>query len=164
MGILLAGLAIALVGGWIAVWARQLATQGPDAQAAAGMYAAGDMFMGVAVFGVLALAPLGLGLYWMRPVARFWSELARLAVLYAFTGPLAFVVGKWFLGPRAVWSLLVVARVATMPLSALAFLVCALFAPVAHQRRQLLWVTLAESALFAGFVLVHLVLPHMAGR
>jgi hypothetical protein len=87
--------------------------------------------------------------------------LAWLAGIYAITGPVALVVGKWFWEPRNLWSLLVIARVATMPLSALAILVCALFAPAVRQRWHLFWITVLESALFVGFVLVHFVLPRI---
>jgi len=60
---------------WIAVAIRQHFTSGPDALASSGMYAFGDLVIGLAVFSVAALVPVALGLYWLRPVAGFWSVL-----------------------------------------------------------------------------------------
>src|SRR4051812_47540036 len=88
-GVVVLGLVLAFVAAWVAVDLRQRATQGPDAQASAGMYAFGDLVLGVGVFGVLALIPAALALVWLRPVARFWSALVAGALLFALIGVLA---------------------------------------------------------------------------
>ena len=80
LGVVFSGWAAAFAVAWIAVAIRKAATQGPAAQASSGMYAAGDAMLGVMVFGVLALIPLALALYWLRPVAQFWSTFTTAAL------------------------------------------------------------------------------------
>ena len=48
-----------------AVYVNQLFTQDAATQASAGMYAFGDFILFVGVFGVLALIPTGLALYFL---------------------------------------------------------------------------------------------------
>jgi hypothetical protein len=57
----LVGYSGALLAACLALYIRQLNTQGPDAQASAGMYAFGDGLLFGAVFGFGALFPTGLG-------------------------------------------------------------------------------------------------------
>jgi len=52
-----------LAGG--AVYVYQLFTQSPAAQASAGMYAFGDLLLFIVLFGVLALLPTGVALYFL---------------------------------------------------------------------------------------------------
>jgi hypothetical protein len=47
------------------VYIWQLSTQDAAAQASAGMYAGGDLLLFIGVFGVLALFPTGLALYFL---------------------------------------------------------------------------------------------------
>ena len=47
------------------VYIWQLNTQGASAQASAGMYAGGDVLLFVALFGLLALFPTGLAVYFV---------------------------------------------------------------------------------------------------
>ena len=157
------GLVVAFGAGWLAVGLRQLATDGPDARAASGMYAAGDMMFGIAVFGLLALVPLAVGLFWLRPVTRFWSILTGCALGYALTGLPAMIVVHGFQQLFGAMSFFAVARVGMMPFGALALFLCALFAPVARQRWLLLAAAGADAVLFAGFVVVHFVFPRVAG-
>lgn len=49
----------------VAVYVSQLSTQGPAAQASAGMYAFGDLLLFVGIFGILAIFPTGLALYFL---------------------------------------------------------------------------------------------------
>ena len=56
-------LACILAGG--AVYIYQFSTQNAAAQASAGMYAFGDLLLFVGIFGVLALFPTGLTLYFL---------------------------------------------------------------------------------------------------
>lgn len=127
------------------------------------MYGFGDLLLGVAVFGVLALAPVGLALYWLRPVARFWSVLQWGAIIFALTGFLAVAVNHWATTALGGWLFLANARFGLMPLSALALLICALFAPQARQRWLLLAAAITDGALFAGVLLVKVVLPGLGG-
>jgi len=164
IGAVALGLVVAFAVAWIAVEVRQRTTQGPDAQASAGMYAFGDLLLGVAVFGVIALLPLALGLYWLRPVARFWSALVGGALLFAMTGILALAAGLIAGGSTSSWLLLAHVRFGLMPLSALALLACALFAPQPRQRWLLLVSAMSDGIIFVGVVLVKFVLPHFTGN
>ena len=161
-GIVAGGFAAALVVAWVAVDIRQRLTQGPEAQASAGMYAFGDLMMGVAVFGLLSLLPLALGLYWLRSHAPFWSAFARGAVLFALTGPLALVVSGWLSQSAGNWVFLAHARIGLMPLTTLALLTCGLVAPQPKPRWILIGAALLEGGIFAGVVLVHFVLPGLS--
>jgi hypothetical protein len=158
-GIVVGGFAAAFAVAWVAVEIRQRLTQGPEAQASAGMYAFGDLVLGVFVFGVLALVPLGLALYWLRPVAHFWTNLTRGAVLFALTGPLALIVSGWLRQSAGNWAIASDARFGLMPLTALAMSVCGLFAPQPKLRWVLIGAALVEGSLFAAVVLVKFVLP-----
>jgi hypothetical protein len=64
-GLVLGGYVAAcfFAGGFVYVY--QLFTQDASAQASAGMYAFGDLFLFVGVFGVLALIPTGLATYFL---------------------------------------------------------------------------------------------------
>jgi hypothetical protein len=162
-GIVVLGLVIAFAAACLAIYLRQRLTQGPDARGSGGMYAAGDMFLGIAVFGLLALAPLALGFYWLRSSPRFWSLLTCSAIIFALTGPIALAAGKWSVPPNDTWGLIEFGRIGLMPFTALALLACALFAPVTRHRWLLLATSVADGALFAGVVLVHLILPRLRG-
>jgi hypothetical protein len=62
-----------VIGGYVAacliasavVYVWQLYTQDASAQASAGMYAGGDLLLFIGVFGVLALIPTGLAVYFL---------------------------------------------------------------------------------------------------
>ena len=154
IGIVLAGLAIALVGALVAMGIRQQLNADPSQ----GMQAFGDLLLGMVVFTVLALLPLGLGLFWLRPVTRFWTILASVAAGYALTGPPALLVSGLLRLSLGNWALLGDIRIGTMPLSALALATCALFAPAMRLRVILLGAAIFDGALFAGVVLFKVVL------
>ena len=162
-GIFFLGLIVAFVSAWVAVDLRQRAMRGTPDYATGAMYAFGDLLFGVAVFGVVALVPLGLALYWLRPVARFWSALLSGALTFAVTGPVAVAMNHWSQGLMGGWDLLANARFGIMPLSALALLTCAAFAPQSRQRWSLLAAGLTDGALFAGVVVVKF-LPALAAN
>jgi len=69
-----------VIGGYVAacliasavVYVWQLSTQNASAQASAGMYAGGDLLLFIGVFGVFALIPTGLAVYFL-----FGKFLAR---------------------------------------------------------------------------------------
>ena len=158
-GIVLGGFTAAFAVSWAAVAIRQRLTQGPEAQASSGMYAFGDLALGFIMFGGLALVPLGLGLFWLRPVARFWSTATWVALAYACTSPVALVVSGWLRAPAGSWALLADARIGVMPLGALALATGGLFAPQPRSRWILIGAALMDGGFFAAIVFVKFVLP-----
>jgi len=159
VGIVVGGFALALVAavGAVAVW--QKFTQGPDSQASSGMYAFGDLLLGLGIFGLIAIVPFALGLYWLRPHAPFWRLLAGIAVMIALTGPLALAVNGALRESAGHWALLADIRIGLMPPCALALLAAGLFAPQPKPRWILIAAALVDGALFTGMILVKLVLP-----
>lgn len=156
-----------VAGGYIAAFfiasavvaVRIAATSGPDAQASSGMYAAGDAFLFVAVFGVCALVPTGAALFFLRPYRRFWTVLSAAGLAVAVTGVAAailFMVGRAATPPSLLAMLagLSVLRILVAPLLALAYLVCTIFSPHRTPRFGLLAATTMEVAVsaYGGFV------------
>ena len=141
-----------------AVAIRLASTSGPDAQAASGMYAFGDLILVVAVFGVVALVPTAAALFFLRPYRPFWTVLAVSGFGVAVTGLTAvavFAVGRHETSsPIATWAALSVLRILVAPLLALTSLVCAVFSPYRFPRMAFLVATAAEGAVsaYAGFV------------
>ena len=154
-----------VVGGYVAafsvasvlVYIRQLHTSGPDAQAAAGMYAWGDFVLFVTVFSVLALIPTGFGLYFLRPYQMVWTVLSVLALAVAITGPVGACLSAWALRFPLHGSVLEIAgalgflRAMGAPLLAMVFLTCAALAPAKRQRLAMLMATGFECAASAYF-------------
>ena len=64
-GLVIGGYLLACLIASGAVYAYQSLNQSAAAQASAGMYAFGDLILFVAIFGVLALLPTGLALYFL---------------------------------------------------------------------------------------------------
>src|SRR5262249_19513570 len=109
-----------------AVAVRVATTSGPDAQASSGMYALGDAFLFLAVVSVVALAPTGAALFFLRPYPRFWAVLAVFGLGVAATGLAAavlFTVGRHATSPSPLfeWAGVSVLRLLVAPLFALAF-------------------------------------------
>src|SRR5258708_11167304 len=97
------------------------------------MYAFGDAILFVAVFGVVALAPTGAALFFLRPYRRFWTVLAALGLAVAVTGVTA---GVLFAGgpqappsPPPTWARPSLLPVLVAPLLALPLLRCTLLSP-----------------------------------
>jgi hypothetical protein len=134
-----------------AVAIRVANTSGPDAQASSGMYAAGDAFLFVAIFGVCALVPTGAALFFLRPYRRLWTVLSTLGLAVGATGVTAailFAVGRHaapspLLATLAAFSVL---RILVAPLLALTFLVCTLLSPHRSPRVAFLAATVMEAA------------------
>ena len=156
IGIVVAGFTVALVVALVAMGIRAELNAADPSQ---GMQAFGDMVLGMVVFTVLALLPLGLGLYWLRPVTRFWTILVATAASYALTGPPALLVSGPLRLSLGNWALLGDIRIGTMPLSALAVATCSLFAPTPRLRLILLGAAILDGALIAGVILFRFVLP-----
>lgn len=134
-------------------------TSGPDAQASSGMYAFGDFALFVAVFGLLALAPTGAALYFLRPYRRLWVVLSSLALVAALTGVAAvllYALGRHAVAPSALatWAAFSVLRILLAAVLAPAFLVFALLSAHRSPRFALLAATVLEVAVaaYAGFV------------
>ena len=143
----------------VVVAIRVAATSGPDAQASSGMYAFGDAYLFIAVFGVLALVPTGAALYFLRPYRPVWIALSSVGVCVAITGVAAavlFALGRDAAAPStlAAWASFSVLRILLAPILAPAFLVVALFTPYRFPRLALLAATAMELAVvaFAGVV------------
>ncbi len=154
-----AGYVAAFLVASVAVAVRQAATNGPGAQAASGMYAAGDAMLFVAVFGAVALVPTAGALFLLRHYRPFWTVLSGFAVAVAVTGLTAvvlFAVGRHVPPPSALttWGALSVLRILIAPLFAATFLVCAVFSPYRVPRRAFLAATVMETAVtaYGGFV------------
>jgi hypothetical protein len=123
------------------------------------MYAFGDAYLFIAVFGVLALVPTGAALYWLWPYHRIWVVLSVLGLVVASTGIAAatvFALGRHAVAPSllATWAAFSVLRILLAPVLAPAFLVGALFTPYRPPRVGLLAATVAELAVLAFAVLV----------
>ena len=65
LGLVIGGYVAACLAASGAVYVNGLFTQNAAAQASAGMYAFGDLILFVGIFGVLALLPTGLALYFL---------------------------------------------------------------------------------------------------
>jgi hypothetical protein len=141
-----------------AVAIHEANTNGPDAQAASGMYAFGDALLFVAIFGVSALVPTGAALFFLRPYRSFWTVLSALGLAVAVTGVAAavlFTVGRNAApSPLASWAAFSVLRILVSPLFALAFLVGAILAPPRSPRFPFLAATVMEAVVstYGGFV------------
>ena len=163
----LAGYSLALCAACAMVAIRQLHTQGPDAQASAGMYAAGDAMLFVAVFGTAALLPTGLGLYYLRPFRSFWIILTIAALPLAATGPVCAGALELLRHLRGAPSFLQVCeffgvmRVLGAPLLAACFFLCACLAPTRFPRWALLGATAVEGLVSAYAVIHWFILPRL---
>ena len=141
-----------------AVAIRVANTSGPEAQAAGGMYAFGDVLLFVAMFGVAALVPTGAALFFLRPYRPFWTVLSALGLAVAVTGVTAailFAVGRDATpSALATWAGFSVLRILVAPLLALTFLVCTIFSPHRTARLACLAATVMEAAVsaYGGFV------------
>jgi hypothetical protein len=146
IGIVIAGYILALVGAFLAVYIRELATRGTDAQASQGMYAFGEDILFLVVFGVLALVPTALGFYFLRPIVKFWNWFAVLCLLFAITRPVV-VIANTFMNANGGYqsyplglllSLMGVLGIFAAPVFAVGFLILAFIAPSGRSRLLML--------------------------
>jgi len=89
LGLILAGYAAALLLTCAAFYVRGLLTRNDTSQASAGMQAFGELILFVGMFGVLALAPTALALFFLRPFEKFWTVFSLVSLAFAATGPVA---------------------------------------------------------------------------
>jgi len=146
--VVVAGYVTAFLAAGVAMVLRVLLTQGDVANASSGMYAFGDTILFIAVFGVVALVPTGLALYWLRPVRRFWIVMAIAALVLAGTGlAAALVIALASSQPRWVGTAaFAVLRMLCAPLLAPAFLIGAAAAPTRRTRLALILAATVEAA------------------
>jgi hypothetical protein len=167
LGLIALGYVAAFVIASAAVAVRIAATSAPDAQAASGMYSAGDAMVFVAVFSICALGPTGGLLFVLRPYRRFWIVLASLVVATAITGLAAvvlFAIGRHAEGsPLAMLGALSVLRILVAPLFVLTFLLFAVLSPYRSPRVAFLAGSVAEVVVSAYGGLVWFV-PLFLGR
>jgi len=159
-GIVIGGYAAAFLLAAGAFALRLLMTaDSPGARASSGMSAFGDSVVFVFAFGVAALAPTGLALYFLRPVRRFWTVSSIGALVLAASGVAASALfwstrlplpAKSLFGLAEAWSL---ERMIVAPLFAAAFLVGAGFAPAAGPRRAFALAALCEGGAAAPWFL-----------
>jgi hypothetical protein len=143
-GVVLAGYGAALVA---ACGVFILMTWNRTDQDSGGMQAFGDLMLFAGLFGLFALAPTALALFFLRPFERFWSALSIASLTFAATGPIAaFIIPRL---DESNWMLVVAAfaplRVLGAPLLGLGFLIFAVIAPNRRSR----WAMLAAAAIEA---------------
>jgi hypothetical protein len=144
LSLVFGGYAAAFLGAATASYA--LAWVGKSQGTSGGMQAFGDLLGFLAIFGVLALAPTALALYFLRPVEKFWSLLSIASLALAATGVVAAILigsphwSQWAILAVGFFGLLLVLGA---PLLGIGFLVCAAIAPRPHSR----WLLLASSGI-----------------
>lgn len=165
IGIVLAGYVIAPLAAFAAIYLRDLATAGTDAQASSGMYAFGDSILFLVVFGVLALAPTALGLYFLRPFEKLWTGLALLCLAFSIAGLVAVLANATLIHAStdyqsnpylALLSLAGVLDIFGAPLFLVAYLLLALIAP-SWRSRLLLLVAAGLDLLTGLYMLVNFI-------
>ena len=138
-GVVLGGYAAALLLTWalfyIYVFMRE--DIGPGS---GGMQAFGDALLFAGVFGLLALVPTALALYYLRPFEKFWVAFSIASLALAATGPVAaLLMGRLHQSYSA--AVLVgffgLLKVLGAPLFGLGFVICAVIAPTGRSRGRL---------------------------
>jgi hypothetical protein len=163
-GAVVAGYVIAVLAASAAVAVRVAHTSGPDSQASAGMYAFGDGLLFLAVFGVVAILPTGLALFFLRPYRVFWIVLSIVALVLAATGLLAAIVyvsASHWAAPHSAWEFwaaLSVLRMLPAPVLVMGFILAVFIAPNRTSR----WILLIAAGI-EGVVAVYAVLQWFLG-
>jgi hypothetical protein len=150
-GIVIAGYVVAMLIANAAVNAR-LVHHSADAQNSPGMYAWGDLILFLEVFGLAAIIPTGLALYFLRPIRIFWPLFSLAAVAFAVTGTCAFAADALWsrLPPHSLLGLLAAIgglREMLSPAAAVIFLLAIFAAPGRRPRLILLVATIIEAPL-----------------
>ena len=151
LGVVLAGYAAAWLVAFAACYAAEKLNRSPDASG--GMQAFGDMIRFLGLFGLLAIVPTALALYYLRPVPKFWTALSIAAVALAATGMAAAAMMSLRF-PRFSWGGAIVNYFSLMtvmgaPLFGLGFLACTIFAPSRRPRLVLLSAAIMEFSVCA---------------
>src|SRR5579863_9161831 len=144
LGLVLSGYAAAMVIAFAVSYLLDLLNRSSDASG--GMQAFGDFLRFLAIFGVLALSPTALALYFLRSFEKFWAALSIGSLTLAALGVLAaLLVGRtqhssW---ANSVVSFLGLMKILGAPLFGFGFLIFALFAPSRRSR----WVFVTAAAI-----------------
>lgn len=159
------GYIVSFLVAYAAVAIHVATTIGNASQASSGMSGFGDAVLFLGVFGLLALVPTGVGLYFLRPYPCFWKLLSAASLALATTGITAVIlysIGRREMAARlAMWAGFSVVRIIVSPLLDLAFLVCAFLSPHRPSRFALLTAALMEAVVSAyggAFWFIHVVL------
>ena len=156
VAVVLIGYALAVVAGVIAGFAYEAAVNKPGVDTSGGMYAFGSSLQIFGAFGVAALVPTGLALYFIRKSEPAWRVLSRLGLAFAITGPLC---GAFFLlmgnlkghhPELGLFALVALFRMVGSPLLAIVFAAAALLA-AGKKARWMLWIAAGiEAAVTIG--------------
>ncbi len=154
-----AGYGGALIVASVVVSIYVAATNGPDRQDSAGMYAFGDAILFLAIFGVAAIPATGAALFFLRRKPSFWRVASVVALAIATTGIAALIE---YLVPRTytadsyvgVWSALSPLRILLAPLCAIVFFLSGVFAPIRSCRVALLSAAVIELVVFVWVALI----------
>jgi hypothetical protein len=158
----LAGYTVALLAAFVACYVLQRLFPVPDP--AGGMQAFGDMLRFLGIFGLLALFPTALALYFLRPVEKFWTVFSIASLALAATGPsAALILGRPRSSPwLALFGFFGLLQVLAAPLLGVAYVICALVAPVRRPRLLLLAASAIEFAVATFALFRLLVVGHWA--
>jgi hypothetical protein len=159
IGVVVGGYMAAILLAAVTVAIHIACTSGQDAQASSGMYAFGDLLLFLAVFGVAALVPTGVALFFLRPYRAFWYVLSGLGVSIALTSIGAAVLYEFgrhaaVPSPLASWAALSVLRILVAPLLALVFVACSTLSAYRIPRLTFLAATVMESVVTVYMAIV----------
>jgi hypothetical protein len=162
VGIVLAGYGLALIASVVSVVIYDSHFTAADNQTSGGMIAGAELIYGTGVFLLVALAPTGLALWFVRKSRPVWTWFTGLGLAFAVLG-LAAVLFTLTIHepPRAVFteitSVIGVAQMLGSPLWVGGFALFAWLAPAPDLRRGLLVAAVIEVAV-AACAFVHFVL------
>jgi len=141
LGLVLGGYAVALLIAYATT--AVLEWLFPPQDASGGMQAFGDSLRFLGLFGILALIPTALALYFLRSSEKFWAAFSIASLAVAATGPVAaFMMGR----PHAtdlIFGFIGLMKVLGAPLLGIGFLIFAAIAPTGRSR----WTLLAASGI-----------------
>lgn len=161
LGIVLAGYAAAAIAAFVICSVVDRLNRSPDSSG--GMQAFGVMLGCLGLFGLLALIPTALALYYLRAFQKFWNIFPLLALAVAAAGLVAaLMLSRTFSAPWAalIFGFLGLLKVLAAPLFGLAFLICTFLAPTQRSRRALLAAAVIEFAVGAYGFLCLLIVGH----
>jgi hypothetical protein len=152
--VVIAGYIIAFAIANAFVNARDLRSS-PQDQASSGMFAWGDMILFLEVFGLAAIIPTALALYFLRPIQGFWIVLSIGAIAFAATGlvaaPIVALTSQMNHEPSLyivqLLAVLGIMREMMSPAAAIIFVLATFTAPTRHFRLALLAATVIEVSL-----------------
>jgi hypothetical protein len=164
--VVLAGYAAALLVAFGAYYLLTFARNHMSQDVSGGMQAFGDLLLLIGLFGVLALVPTTLALYFLRASEKFWTVFSIASLALAATGPVAALMiarPQNFPSLSLIVGLFGLLKVLGAPLLGLGFLICAVIAPIRRPRRVLLAAAGIEFAVgayafFCLFVVGHWIL------